>query len=167
MAPIITDAPIILVAYYLLSGAKNIWPLIALVSLIGGVNLIFISKKLYNIRANDFEKPRDVGKSFWMAVRVNFLNPSPYLFWFTIGGSYLLRGTPVESGAFIVFSIGFLILSKVLVAFIALYFRGFLSSKGYTFVMKGLALLMAGFGLQLLFNALQIAGLGNYILTSA
>lgn len=165
LAPIITDAPIILAAHYSLSNVKDMLPFIALLSFIGGVNLIFISKKIFNIRMNDFGKPSDSSSSFWIGVRVNFLNPNPYLFWFTIGGSYLLLGTPVQSSVFILVSIGSLILSKIFIAFLALYFRDFLSSNGYLYVMKFLAVLMGGFGLQLLYMSCQISGLWSYVFT--
>ncbi len=65
------------------------------------------------------------------AVKVNFLNPGPYLFWFTVGGNYIVRGSTAESLVFVITSIGALIVSKVTVAVLAVRFFPSLEGRGY------------------------------------
>ena len=155
LAPIITDAPIILTSYYLLSNFKELDYFIAIISLLGGFYLLWISFKMSRNNKNDFEKKyaKVNNSSLWTAVRINFLSPNPYLFWFTVGGAYLVSGTLNESIAFIFFSLFFLITAKILVAYIAVYFSKFLSSYGYTALMKFLAMLMSLFGFSLLYKS--------------
>lgn len=74
-----------------------------------------------------------------MAVKVNFLHPGPYLFWFTAGGSYIVRGTTTQSTVFVVTSIGALIAAKVAVALLAARFLPSLESRGYLVTLKALA----------------------------
>jgi threonine/homoserine/homoserine lactone efflux protein len=40
-----------------------------------------------------------------MAMKINFLNPAPYMFWLTIGSSYILMGSELEAAIFIVCAI--------------------------------------------------------------
>lgn len=163
MAPLITDVPIILAAYFLLINFKDITPFIAVISLLGGLNLLIICAKIFQVNHNDFDRPMDGNSSLWMAVRVNFLNPNPYIFWFTIGGSYLVLGTPLQSGVFILFSVAFLILAKMFVAFLAVYFREFLSGNAYLYVMKSLALMLGAFGVHLIYKSYTLSGFENYV----
>ena len=87
---------------------------------------------------------------------MNLLNPGPYLFWFTVGGSYIVRGTTAESVMFVVTAIGTLIASKIAVALLAANFLPSLESRGYLLTMKALAALLAVFGLLSLRTAYQL-----------
>jgi len=154
-APLITDVPIILISFYILNGFKEINYFIAIISLLGGLNLLWMSMKMFRNNKNYLVTKYKAGNnnSLWTAVRINFLSPNPYLFWFTAGGAYLVSGTLNQSIAFIFFSLFFLIAAKILVAYIAVHFSQFLSSDGYLSLMKFLALLMAVFGFILLYKS--------------
>ena len=114
-----------------------------------------ISFKISQNNIKSFEKKHGKvnNSSLLTAVKINFLSPNPYLFWFTVGGAYLVAGTLNESIAFIFFSLFFLIAAKILVAYIAVYFSQFLSSDGYPALMKFLAILMSLFGFNLLYQS--------------
>jgi threonine/homoserine/homoserine lactone efflux protein len=90
------------------------------------------------------------------AVKVNFLNPGPYLFWFTVGGSYIIRGSTAESLVFVITSIGALIVSKIAVAVLAVRFFPSLESRGYLLTMKFLAGALVWFGLVSLVRAAEL-----------
>ena len=94
--------------------------------------------------------------SLGTAVKVNLLNPGPYLFWFTVGGSYIVRGTTTESLVFVVTAIGTLIAAKIAVALLAANFLPSLESRGYLATMKVLAAILAVFGLLSLAAAYQL-----------
>lgn len=156
LSPLITDTPIIFIAVLILRNFNDIDLFIALLSLIGGLNLLWISIKLFKVNMIKLSANNLSSSSLLMAVRVNLLNPTPYLFWFTIGGSYIISGTLVQSIAFSVVSISSLILSKIFVALLVLYFRGFLSSNRYLYVMRTLSLVLSVFGFQLIYRSFEL-----------
>ena len=150
LTPIITDGPIILVALVLLTQFKDITLFIGLLSLIGGLYLLWIAIKILKIREINISKSLGTPKSLAIAIKVNLLSPNPYLFWFTVGGTYIVLGTKAEAIVFVVVSIGTLVLSKMAVAFVASNFRELLDGKAYLWIMRILGILLAVFGLLFL-----------------
>jgi threonine/homoserine/homoserine lactone efflux protein len=148
LAPLITDGPIIIAALWLLSQVKNIDVFAAVLSLFGGVYLLWLSAKMFRARQISLSGKLTVQGSLATAVKLNFLNPGPYLFWFTVGGSYIIRGSASESIVFVVTAIGTLIASKLAVALLAARFFPSLESRGYLVTMKLLAGSLVWFGLQ-------------------
>lgn len=150
LAPIITDGPIIFVAFIVLTQLKNIDIFIGFLSIIGGLYLLWLSVKILSIQEINTSKSLNKTGSLSMAIKVNLLSPYPYLFWFTVGGSYLATGNKNESIMFVLVSIGTLVISKILVAWVASNFRELLDSKAYVWVMRILGSLILVFGLLLL-----------------
>ena len=150
LAPIITDGPIIFVAFIVLTQLKNIDIFIGFLSIIGGLYLLWLSVKILSIQEINTSKSLNKTGSLSMAIKVNLLSPYPYLFWFTVGGSYLATGNTNESIMFVLVSIGTLVISKILVAWVASNFRELLDSKAYVWVMRILGSLILVFGLLLL-----------------
>jgi threonine/homoserine/homoserine lactone efflux protein len=156
LAPLITDGPIIIAALWFLSQFKSIDLLAAAMSLVGGIYLLWLAAKMFRVRDISLsEKLRSQG-SLATAVKVNLLNPGPYLFWFTVGGSYLIRGTAFESAVFVITAIGALIAAKVAMAVLAAKFLPSLESRGYLLAMKTLAATMVGFGLLSIVRAAEL-----------
>jgi threonine/homoserine/homoserine lactone efflux protein len=156
LAPLITDGPIIIVALWLLSQFKTIDLFVAALSLVGGAYLLWLSAKMLRINNISLSAKLRSGSSLGTAVKVNFLNPGPYLFWFTVGGSYIVRGSTAESIVFVFTAIGTLIASKVVVAVLAARFFPSLESRGYLLTMKVLAGTLAWFGLLSFTRAVEI-----------
>ena len=156
MAPLITDGPIIIAALWLLSQFKSIDLFAAALSLFGGLYLLWLSQKMLRVQNISISSKLGSEASLGTAVKVNLLNPSPYLFWFTVGGSYIVRGTTTESIVFVVTAIGTLIASKIAVALLAANFLPSLESRGYLITMKVLASLLAVFGLLSLATSYQL-----------
>jgi threonine/homoserine/homoserine lactone efflux protein len=156
LAPLITDGPIIITALWLLSKLKNIDLLAAAMSLVGGIYLIWLAAKMFRVRDISLSgKLRSQG-SLATAVKVSLLSPSPYLFWFTVGGNYIIRGTAVESAVFVVTVMGTLVASKAAVAVLASKFLPALESRGYLLAMKLLAATMVSFGLLSIVRAAEL-----------
>ena len=156
LAPLITDGPIIIAALWLLSRFKTIDLFVAALSLVGGAYLLWLSAKMLRINNISLSAKLRSGSSLVTAVKVNFLNPGPYLFWFTVGGSYIVRGSTAESIVFVLTAIGTLIASKVVVAVLAARFFPSLESRGYLLTMKVLAGTLAWFGLLSFTRAVEI-----------
>lgn len=147
LAPIITDGPIIIVAFVLLTQFSDKTSFVGILSLVGGLYLLWLSLKIIRIKGIDISKTLSKPKSLETAIKVNLLSPNPYLFWFTVGGTYLALGTKSQSAAFIVVSIGTLVAAKMITAWFAAYFRELLDSNAYVWAMRFLGLSLAGFGM--------------------
>jgi threonine/homoserine/homoserine lactone efflux protein len=156
LAPLVTDGPIIIAALWLLSQFKSINLFAAALSLVGGLYLLWLSRKMFRVQNISISSKLGSSSSLGTAVKVNLLNPGPYLFWFTVGGSYIVRGTTTESMVFVVTAIGTLIASKIAVALLAANFLPSLESRGYLATMKVLAALLAIFGLLSLSTAYHL-----------
>jgi len=153
LAPLITDGPIILATLWLLSHFKNISWFVASLSLLGGIYLIWVAIKMIFINTSILTKRLAEKGSFIQAIKIHFLNPNPYLFWFTIGGSYILRGNTLQSAIFIGTAIFTIIASKFALALLVSFFKMDINSRGYLFIMKILAMIMAVFGSLSIYQA--------------
>lgn len=147
LAPLITDGPIIIAALWFLTQFKSIDRFAAALSLIGGAYLLWLAAKMFRVSEISLAGKLESKNSFATAVKVNLLNPGPYLFWFTVGGSYIIRGSTTESLVFVVTSIGALIAAKIAVAVLAARFFPSLEGRGYLLTMKLLAGTLVWFGL--------------------
>lgn len=156
LAPLITDGPIIIAALWLLSRFKSIEPFAAALSLVGGAYLLCLSAKMFRVSAISLTGKLTSRSSLATAVKVNFLNPGPYLFWFTVGGSYIIRGSAAESLVFVVTSIRTLIAAKIAVAVLAVRCFPSLESRGYLLTMKFLAGTLVWFGLLSVVRAAEL-----------
>ena len=150
LAPIITDGPIIFTALVILTQFKDVSLFIGILSLIGGLYLLWVSLKILKVTEINISEKLGTPTSLTTAIKINLLSPNPYLFWFTVGGAYLARGTQVEAVTFVTVAIGTLVLSKMFVAWIASNFRELLNSQAYLWVMRILGSLLFVFGLILL-----------------
>jgi threonine/homoserine/homoserine lactone efflux protein len=156
LAPLITDGPIIIAALWFLSQFKRIDLFAGALSLVGGAYLLWLSVKMFRVHRISLSEKLGTRGSLGTAVKVNLVNPGPYLFWFTVGGSYLIRGSTAESVVFVVTAIGALIASKVAVAVLAARFFPTLESRGYLVTMKLLAGALAWFGLVSIARAVEL-----------
>jgi threonine/homoserine/homoserine lactone efflux protein len=161
LAPLITDGPIIIAALWLLTQFKSVDLFAAALGLIGGLYLVWIAIKILRLKEISLAGKLKSQNSLFTAVKVNLINPGPYLFWFTVGGSYIIRGSSLESIIFVATAIGTLIASKILVAFLAARFFSSLESRGYLLAMRLLAGTLIWFGLM---SVIKAAKLGfNYV----
>jgi threonine/homoserine/homoserine lactone efflux protein len=144
-APLLTDGPIIAAAVLLLGRIESSEPALGIINLAGGALLAsygiagFRGSKggLEEVAAN----PRVWG-SLAKGVAVNLLNPSPYLFWLTVGAPMLLRahgaGWVVSAGFLVAFYLG-LVGSKAVLAVMVARSRSVLRGRGYLLANRLLA----------------------------
>lgn len=158
-APFITDGPIILAALALMSQFKQIDPLIAAIGLIGGGYLLWVSSKVYRTQPVTLSSATLPAASMATAVRVNLLNPNPYLFWFTVGGSYMLQGSLAQGIVFALIVLIVLVGTTAAIAWVAGRYLGALQSRAYLNTMKVLAVILAGFGALFILRSLSLLGL--------
>ncbi len=156
LAPIITDGPIIAATFLVLTQLSNKTAFIGVLSLIGGLYLLWLSINIFRIKEIYISKTLSKPTSLKTAIKANLLSPNPYLFWLTVGGTYLALGTQSQSAAFIIVSIGTLVASKMATAWVAACFRELLDSNAYVLVMRFLGLLLAGFGVLFMIRSQNV-----------
>ena len=153
LAPIVTDGPIILAALFVLTLFRDISLFVSLLSFFGGLYLLWLSLKILKLQEINVSRTLGTPTSLATAIKVNLLSPNPYLFWFTVGGAYLARGNQAESIVFVVVAIGTLVLTKMLIAWVASNFQELLDSRAYLWVMRVLGGLLLIFGFLLLIQS--------------
>lgn len=152
LAPLLTDAPIVLATFMLLRPLSDRALPLALLHLAGGLYLAWLA--LESLRFRGVEPLTTIAAgSLWRGVIANILNPSPYLFWLAIGAPTLLaawrQGWPAVAafiGAFYALLVG----TKVLLALLLARVRGTLRSRSYIGLMRALGLLLLVYALLLL-----------------
>lgn len=162
LAPLITDLPIILASIFVLNRLARFERMLGVISCAGGFYVLYLAYEYIRINPIALEAPKDQPHSLRKGALINALNPHPYLFWITVGAPLFLKFMANNFFApflFISCFYVFLIGSKVSVTLIAGKSRTFLTSKGYTYLMRILGGLLAIFALLLLKEALILLGM--------
>jgi threonine/homoserine/homoserine lactone efflux protein len=159
LAPILTDVPIILVSTLLLVHLSGYKSILGVVSVSGAVYLGYLACASVRIRGVEVSVDEGVPYSLIKGAIVNALNPSPYLFWITIGAPVILKGLGVSYIAPVLFVgsfLGCLVGSKVLLAVIAGKSRHFLTGRTYLYVMRALGVVLLVFAFVLFKDGLRL-----------
>ena len=151
MSPLLTDVPIVVLCMTVLSqlpdGAMRV------LAYAGAAVLTWyayeavrdaLTVSLDELRGSAEHAP-SYSRSLKQGVVANFLNPSPWLFWMSVGGPMLTEAwhsAPVNAVAFVVPFYALLIGSKVAVAWAAGAGRSRLSNRGYRVLLLGAAALL-------------------------
>lgn len=160
-APLITDPPIIALCFFLVLQASRADFLLGLIAL-GGFGLLF-HMGYENLKTvpvvPDLENASH--GTLKRAVLINFLSPHPYLFWISVGVPLMLRGGDGAVGGAALFLgcfYGLLVGSKLLLAVVVGRYRSFLSGNLYQWITRILGILLMGFALMLLRDAVRLLG---------
>ena len=86
-APLITDTPIILLMALVLRGLPKSSALISGIGICGAAYLVYLAARFWT--ASSVKSRERSVPNLDRAVLSNFLNPGPYIFWGTIGGTVL------------------------------------------------------------------------------
>jgi len=161
LAPLITDAPIILLAVLVLRDLPPSW--LALVTSLGGCVVIYLGIGTLRSRIQDRESGQETGGSsldLWQGAVVNLLNPHPWIFWVTVQGPMLIQGwrrNPVIGLAFVIAFYAAIVGSKVAVAWLVGRGRNALSDRWYRRLLVGCGILLVGMGVFLVLQGLAQA----------
>lgn len=147
-APLLTDLPIVLAALALTTALAQHHTALGLLTLCGAGYLAWcaFSSLRFNPQSDApaQARPRSVHKG----VLANLLNPSPYLFWGSVGAPLLAQAWTTGAATCAAFLAGFYVCivgSKVLVAWLTGRFGPVLGSPAYTLIMRGLGLMLLGY----------------------
>ena len=161
-APVLTDAPIIIISFLVLSKLSTVGPVIGMISALGGFYVLYLSYETFKIGPVKIETSVVQPRSLKKGVLVNALNPHPYLFWVTVGAPFILKiqqNEPIAPWVFILSFYCLLIGSKVILSLIVGNFRTFLEGAIYLYVMRSLGAVLAVFAVFLLWDSLVHFGL--------
>jgi len=161
IAPLLTDAPIILAATLLVDQLARFEAVLGMITLAGAAFLTYLAIDSFRIKpvalATENVEPNSIRKGFM----ANLLNPHPYLFWFVIGAPKLLDALHVATLNGILFLVGLyvcLIGAKMLVAVLVGRSRDFLASRGYLMVNRLLGVVLLVFAAAFLRDGLRFLG---------
>ncbi len=162
LAPVVTDAPIVIVTLLVATQLSNIDEVLGVISLIGSCYVLYMAYEsmVQKEQTDNGEevKPRSLIKG----VFTNALSPHPYLFWLSVGAPTVAKSINVSAIAPVFFIGGFylsLIGAKVLLAVVVGKSRSFLDGAAYGYTMKFLALVLVLFSILLFVDGLTLLDL--------
>jgi threonine/homoserine/homoserine lactone efflux protein len=157
LAPILTDGPIILLALLLTLQFNEIDWFISLISIFGSIYLVNIGYKIFK-EPNNLNPSGSGGvqSSLATAMKINFLSPAPYIFWLTIGTSYILMGTEFDAAVFIVCALLSLCFTKFLVAAAIATLGSKFNPRVYSVILRSLSVPLLVFSVQLMYSGVSI-----------
>jgi len=150
IAPLLSDFPIVLISIIILSRLNNVNWILGVISLLGALFLIYLAYEGFVFKGVEPEVLQSKSRSLRKDLIVNFLNPSPYMFWLIIGAPLFLKAyqkTIIAASLFIVFFYLSLVGLKILLALIVGRSRFFLKSKSYVCTIRFLSLILLLFAL--------------------
>jgi len=159
LTPLVTDAPIIVVALVVAAKLAELRPLLGVVSLAGAVFVLYLAWDSSRPVRLGAEAPPEPPRSWIKGIVTNLLSPHPWLFWLTVGAAILAKAIAQSWLVAAAFLFGFYLLlvgSKVLVALMAGRSRDLLAGRPYRVVMRVLAVLLGFFALLLFREGLKL-----------
>ncbi len=156
LAPWISDGPIIVLSLFLTLALKDMDWFISIISLLGSIYLFYLAFKIVK-SPNSINLSKEGGSSTLLgAVKVNVLNPSPYIFWLTIGGGIISKGTLTEGLLFIVSTLGALSLTKFTVAALFKKLGTRFNPKVYALTLRSLSIPLFVFSAQMFYSSIAV-----------
>lgn len=158
LAPLITDAPIILLAILVLRELPPTW--LNIVAALGGCVVIYLGIETLRPRqqAQDEEtagpEPADLARG----ALVNLLNPHPWVFWATVQGPLLIEGWRRHPAVGIAFVTAFyfaIVGTKVTIAWLVSRGRHRLEDRWHRALLIACGSLLIGMGIILVIQALR------------
>jgi threonine/homoserine/homoserine lactone efflux protein len=162
LAPLLSDLPIVGAVLLVLSRLTDVEPVLGVIALAGAAFLVFLGVGNLTFRGTDVQEDDPEPRSLLKGVVTNFLNPSPYLFWLTVGGPIVVRaaaGGALAGAAFVVPFYLLLVGSKIGVAVVVARSRQFLRSRAYVWLNRGLGIVLLVFALHFLVDGLGYLGI--------
>jgi len=160
--PGLTDLPIIILSVFALSQLSNFQGILGLISIIGGLFLVYLAYSSFVADKIDTDAQTDDPRSFGKGTLVNLFNPSPYVFWLTVGAPTVVAAwaqSPTKAAWFIAGFYACLIGGKMSLAVIAARSRQWLTGKAYGYVMRILGVLLLALALMLFRDGLGFLGI--------
>ncbi|HEX2934899.1 MAG TPA: LysE family transporter [Bacteroidales bacterium] len=150
ISPFITDLPIIIVSFFVFSKLQHLNIILGIISLFGGAFMAYMGYRTWQTRGIRTEMITTSANSLQKGITANLLNPTPYLFWVSIGTPLILQALHVNVATLIFFLAVFymmLIGSKMTIVLLISRSKSLLSNLVYFGIMRFLALVLCVFAL--------------------
>jgi threonine/homoserine/homoserine lactone efflux protein len=158
LSPLITDLPIILITVLILGRLAQFDIFLAIISFIGAIFLGYLGVESLRIRELNFDVKDPKSGSLKKGIIANFLNPSPYLFWATVGTPLMFKAYKTDLLTSIFFMASFyvfLIGSKIVVTFLVDRSKQFINQRIYLVIMRILGVALLIFSLIFLYDGIK------------
>ena len=152
-APFVSDGPIIIGSFLLVNSFKQFDMFITIISVLGALYIAFIAIRLM-VASPVTQQPVAAPSSFLTAVKINLLNPAPYIFWSTVGGTYLLQNDLADAAMFAILFLATLSITKFAMALSIKTLGDRFSDRLIAHALKILALLLIFFAFRLFIGAI-------------
>lgn len=159
LAPIVSDIPIVTICLLFLSMISVYSQLLGIISLIGGFYLSYMAYECFKAPKITKYLQLEAPKSIRKGVIINLLNPSPYLFWITIGGPIIVpafQENPLSLLMFIIGFYGLLVGSKIAIAYATGKSSELITGKTYIYIMRLLGIILIIFAIYFLNHGIQL-----------
>jgi len=158
VSPLITDLPIILITILILSKLSGIDHVLGIIAFAGSAYLIYLAFESMSFKGigpvSDGQKSHSMRKG----IIANLLNPSPYIFWFSVGAPTIVKAfneSIISAALFLATFYLTLVGSKVIIAFITGKSKDFLSSRYYIYLIRFLGVVLLSFAIFFIRSGLQ------------
>jgi threonine/homoserine/homoserine lactone efflux protein len=159
LAPLITDLPIILVTWYVFSQLSHFSLVLSIISFSGGIYFAFLGYDTMKIKELSIKTGNLNPDSLKKGITANFLNPNPYIFWFTAGIPTAFKAYEISLLTAILYFLLFYIMltgSKIVIALLVDRSKAFLNNKSYVSVMKVLGFVLFVFAFLFVYDGIKI-----------
>ena len=148
-SPLITDLPIILITILIMSRLVNTDYILGTIAFGGSIFLLYLAFESFSFKgaSSDTSIQDNLLKK---GIIANLFNPSPYVFWFTIGAPTIIKAfseSLIKALLFIVVFYSVLVGSKIVIAVITGKVKTFLSSRYYLYIVRSLGVALFLFAL--------------------
>ena len=157
LAPLFTDIPIITITVLIFNQLKDMNMVLGLISIAGGLFLAYLGYENLKVKESQFQTKPSKDQSLKKAIITNALSPHPYIFWLSVGGSFLVRGNVSECCFFLLGFYLFLMGSKVAIALLTDKGKTLLKSKYFIYLIRALGFVL------LIFSIILIKSGMNYL----
>ena len=158
ISPLITDLPIILVTWFLFSRLNSFSIILSIISFSGGIYFAFLGYETIKTKRLSVETANLNPDSLKKGIGANFLNPNPYIFWFTAGIPTAFKAYETGLLTIILYFVLFYVLligSKIFVALLVDRSKAFLRNTAYNMLMKILGITLFLFSILFLYDGLK------------
>jgi threonine/homoserine/homoserine lactone efflux protein len=158
ISPLITDLPIILIALFIFNRLSQFDIVFAIISFVGGAFLAYLGFESLKTKALNLEIQDSKSGSIKKGIIANFLNPSPYLFWATVGTPLVFKAFEISLIASILFLASFYVMligSKITIAILVARSKVFIGQKSYITLMRLLGIVLLIFSILFFYDGIQ------------
>lgn len=162
LAPVMTDLPIILLSFGIISKLSGARYGLGLISLAGGVVILLTGYDCIRAKRGDVALEAGPPRSLLKGIAANLLNPHPYLFWISVGAPLITSAVKAGPTSLTAFIGGFYLSlagAKILLAFAVASSRPFLTGRLYLTILRFLGVLLCLFAFILFRDGLARLGL--------